>query len=172
MLEQLSRSLEAGDFSSLSTRAFRHVAPSFDPLSTRGAELHGGRWNARGTSALYLALSIETAWAEFDRLVRLRGTSAEDLLSRKLATIRVRVDRLIEARSESIIGELGVEGDRYEDLSLKECRAAGEMVAGAGGAGLIAPSATGSGSVLVIFPANLGLEDELEVVDQVEVRWT
>jgi RES domain-containing protein len=172
MLEQLARSLEAGHYSSLSTRAFRHVAPSFDPLSTRGAELHGGRWNARGTPALYLALSVETARAEFDRLVRLRGTSAEDLLPRTLATIRVRVDRLIEARRDSITGELGVEGGRSGELSMKACRAAGELVAGTGGTGLIAPSATGTGSVLVVFTSNLEIEDELEVLDQVEVRWT
>lgn len=172
MLEHLSRALQAGDFSGFSGSAFRHVAPSFDPLSTRGAELHGGRWNVPGTPALYLALSIETARAEFDRLVKLRATSADDLLPRTLATIRVRVDRLIDTRHESMLRELGVEGDRHAKMSLKACRAAGEMVADAGGAGLIAPSVTGQGSVLVILPANLGDEDELELVDQVEVGWT
>jgi RES domain-containing protein len=37
---------------------------AWDPESGEGARLHGGRFNARGTPALYLSLSFEAAWAE------------------------------------------------------------------------------------------------------------
>lgn len=37
---------------------------AFDPLSGEGAGIHGGRFNPRGTSALYLATSLECAILE------------------------------------------------------------------------------------------------------------
>ena len=37
---------------------------SFEPLSGEGARMHGGRFNAPGTPALYLSLSHATALAE------------------------------------------------------------------------------------------------------------
>ena len=37
---------------------------AFSPLSGAGAAIHGGRFNAKGTPALYLSLSIEGAVAE------------------------------------------------------------------------------------------------------------
>lgn len=48
---------------------------------------------------------------------------------------------------------------------------AGEMIAGAGAAGLLAPSVTGRGHILVAFPPNFTDEDEIELVDRVDVEW-
>lgn len=169
MLELLARTLRCDEFSGWSGAAFRHVAPSFDPLSTCGAELHGGRWNAPGTSALYLALSPETARAELDRLVALRAQSLDGLLPRNLATVRVSLDRVADLRGEPLLRELG--GARGE-LSASTCRSAGEMVANVGIAGLFAPSATGKGPVLVVFPANVGAHEGLELVDVVDSGWS
>lgn len=41
-----------------------HPAWAFSPLSGAGAAVHGGRFNARGVPALYLALTIDGAVAE------------------------------------------------------------------------------------------------------------
>jgi RES domain-containing protein len=41
-----------------------HPKWSFRPLSGDGAAVHGGRFNPKGTPALYLALTIETAVKE------------------------------------------------------------------------------------------------------------
>ena len=45
---------------------FRALNPIYarEPLSGRGAELYGGRFNARGTPALYTALDPATALRE------------------------------------------------------------------------------------------------------------
>ncbi|MCG6123023.1 MAG: RES domain-containing protein, partial [Microvirga sp.] len=45
---------------------YRAINPVYaqDPLSGRGAALYGGRLNAKGTPALYLSLSIQTALRE------------------------------------------------------------------------------------------------------------
>lgn len=37
---------------------------SFDPTSGDGAEIHGGRFNPKGTAALYTSTRPETAWLE------------------------------------------------------------------------------------------------------------
>lgn len=46
--------------------AFRahHPGWAYAPLSGEGARRHGGRFNAPGTPALYLALDYRTAWIE------------------------------------------------------------------------------------------------------------
>jgi RES domain-containing protein len=44
-----------------------HPKWSFKPLSGEGAAIHGGRFNPKGTPALYLALSLETAVREVVR---------------------------------------------------------------------------------------------------------
>jgi RES domain-containing protein len=44
-----------------------HPKWSFQPVSGDGAAVHGGRFNPKGTPALYLALSLETAVREFTR---------------------------------------------------------------------------------------------------------
>ena len=46
------------------------------------------------------------------------------------------------------------------------------MVAGTGASGLLAPSVTGIGTILVSFPQNFTAEDEANLIDQTEVDWT
>jgi RES domain-containing protein len=41
-----------------------HPAWAWEPESGEGARRHGGRFNPKGTAALYLSLNFETAWAE------------------------------------------------------------------------------------------------------------
>jgi RES domain-containing protein len=172
VLEHLAKTLakkEAGRWTGL---AYRHISPSFDPLSTRGAELHGGRWNKPGTPALYLALSIETARAEFDRLVELRAQAASDLHPRNLVTVQLDLAEVVDLQDDSVIPELGADDGSYVNLSTTLCQEAGEMVAGSGASGLLAPSVTNTGTILVAFPQNFTPEDETNLVDQTDIDWT
>lgn len=58
----------------LQQRCWRILAPkwAYDPLSGEGAARFGGRFNPKGTPALYLSEEIDTAFAEYqqDLLVR------------------------------------------------------------------------------------------------------
>lgn len=161
-----------GELDGWSGLTFRHVSPSFDPLSTRGAELHGGRWNAPGTPALYLATSVETARAEFDRLVELRAQSASDLLPRVLVTVRLELTKVVDLRVKSILRELGVSDKQFENLLPEACLTAGSLARASGASALVAPSVTGTGTILVAFPDKFTDQDKLELVDQTNVDWT
>ncbi|MEW9855262.1 RES family NAD+ phosphorylase [Novosphingobium sp. M1R2S20] len=46
-----------------------------EPLSGRGAELYGGRFNPKGTAALYLATSLHTAIREVNQVGDLQPTT-------------------------------------------------------------------------------------------------
>ena len=117
MLEYLVKALAKDAAEKWSGLAYRHISPTFDPLSTRGAELHGGRWNKPGTPALYLALSMETARAEFDRLVDLRVQAASDLHPRNLVRVQLNLAEVVDLQDDSVLRELGAKDGRYENLS-------------------------------------------------------
>lgn len=55
---------------------YRALNPLYarDPLSGRGAALHGGRFNAKGTEALYTALDPKTALFEANQVGDLQPT--------------------------------------------------------------------------------------------------
>lgn len=57
------------------------------PLSGEGARLFGGRWNAQGTAALYLAMDPATAVAEFYQGLPKPGT---------LAPYRIEAERIAD----------------------------------------------------------------------------
>lgn len=59
---------------SLHQRYWRILAPKWahDPLSGAGAALFGGRFNPKGTPALYLSESIDTAFAEYQQELLVR----------------------------------------------------------------------------------------------------
>jgi RES domain-containing protein len=58
----------------LHQRCWRILAPKWahDPLSGQGAALYGGRFNPKGTPALYLSESIDTAFAEYQQELMVR----------------------------------------------------------------------------------------------------
>lgn len=56
---------------------YRALNPIFarEPLSGRGAQLHGGRFNAKGVAALYLSLDVMTAVREANQVGTLQPTT-------------------------------------------------------------------------------------------------
>jgi RES domain-containing protein len=115
---------------------------SFKPLSGDGAAVHGGRFNAKGTPALYLALDPMTAIKE-----------ASQGFARKfepcvLCTYEVDCEDIVDLRSDALQVAAGVaQTDMacawFADASGRRLaasqRLAKRLIAG-GAAGLLAPS--------------------------------
>lgn len=81
---------------------YRALNPLYarEPLSGRGAELYGGRFNARGTPALYLALDVLTAIREANQVGSLQPTT--------LVAYDADIDDLFDCRDEAALAAQGM----------------------------------------------------------------
>ena len=151
---------------------YRALNPVYarDPLSGRGAELYGGRFNARGTPALYLSLSPATALREANQVGTLQPIT--------LVAYRADLASLVDGRD---VGSLAAWDTTPDGLADPDWR--GRMLAGrpmptqdlaarfaeAGYVGLIAPSyARGAAAAdinVVLWRWNTGGGDTVAVVD-------
>lgn len=142
-----------------------------EPLSGRGAELYGGRFNRKGTPALYTSLSIMTALREANQAGNLQPTT--------LVSYDADMERIFDSRDSAALRE-----ERMDTTTLAEAtwrdqmRSTGEAktqafarrLAAAGYHGLLvksyAPGATGDDLNLVLWkwsnraPCRLTLIDD------------
>ena len=81
---------------------YRALNPLYarEPLSGRGAGLYGGRFNARGTPALYLALDVLTAIREANQVGSLQPTT--------LVAYDADIDDLFDCRDEAALAAQGM----------------------------------------------------------------
>lgn len=77
------------------------------PLSGRGAELHGGRFNPRGTPALYTSLSILTALREANQVGHLQPTT--------LVSYRADVTSILDTRDRVALDAEGIDAALLAD---------------------------------------------------------
>jgi RES domain-containing protein len=68
---------------------------SFAPTSGAGAAIHGGRFNPKGVEALYLALSVETAFVEISQGL------AEKFKPAVLISYEVDCDDVVDLRTDA-----------------------------------------------------------------------
>lgn len=158
-IERLSPASHSGE-------AFRHVAERWHPLSGAGARLQGGRWNpAESFATLYLALNRATAIAEFQRMAKRSGLAPEDFMPRRLHRIALELQAVVDLTVPE--GELpGVLADLdFQARDLVPSQAVGEAAEHLGREAIRAPSATGSGEILAVFPDRLRPESRIEPVD-------
>ena len=75
-------------------KLYRALNPVYarEPLSGRGAELHGGRFNRKGMAALYTSLSIMTALREANQVGNLQPTT--------LVSYDAEFERVFDCRDE------------------------------------------------------------------------
>lgn len=149
-----------------SGRAYRHIAERWNPLSGAGARRVGGRWNpAASFSTLYLAAERETAIAEFQRMAAKAGRRPEDFLPRRIYRYEIRLSALLDVRPTGAHSALGLTEKDLEGDDPSKCQAVGEAAEHLGLEGVIAPSATGAGTVLAIFFDAVRPDSAIDVVD-------
>lgn len=81
---------------------YRALNPLYarEPLSGRGAALYGGRFNARGTAALYLTLDVVTAIREANQVGSLQPTT--------LVSYDADIDGLFDSRDAAALTAHGM----------------------------------------------------------------
>lgn len=121
------------------------------PLSGEGARLYGGRWNAKGTEALYLAMDPATAVAEFYQGLPKPGTLAPyrieadaiaDLTNGGGGPLDATVEHALVANWKA----MAARGDRTPP----SWTLAAELIA-AGAEGALVPSAQNRGGVCMVL---------------------
>lgn len=95
-------------------KLFRALNPIYtrDPLSGYGAELHGGRFNAKGRPALYMSLSIVTALREANQVGDLQPTT--------LVSYEADIESVFDAREEAALESFGMNGASLADPTWRD----------------------------------------------------
>lgn len=146
--------------------AYRHLAPHWHPLSGAGARIQGGRWNPPESFAtLYLAPQPETAAAEFRRMADRIGRPPEDFLPRRLYRYRLDLRAVVDLTGERAQLPEPVAGLDFAAADPMATQEVGEAAALLGREAILAPSATGIGSVLAIFIDRLLPDSTVEPLD-------
>ncbi|AOO85005.1 RES family NAD+ phosphorylase [Bosea vaviloviae] len=129
-------------------KLYRALNPIYarEPLSGRGAELYGGRFNPKGVPALYTSLSIMTALRESNQVGNLQPTT--------LVAYEAQIEAVFDCRDETTLAAEGMDAAALADPTWRdEMRATGEAktqnlarrLIGAGYSGLLVRSfATGA----------------------------
>jgi RES domain-containing protein len=163
---QLLARIDALDPITLSTQAFRHVAHDRHPLSGAGARLHGGRWNPPDSfSTIYLALEPQTTVSEFYRLAARQGRAPEDFLPRRMYRYEVNLEAVLDLRDPVSRASLNLSDTDLRANGATQCQEIGESVHYLGLEGVIAPSATGEGTVLAVFFDRLHADSQVRDID-------
>jgi len=102
-------------------KLFRALNPFYarEPLSGRGAELHGGRFNGKGTPALYCSLSVMTALREANQVGNLQPTT--------LVCYEAEIEGIFDTRDDGALHAAGMDTAALSDASWRDqVRTAGE----------------------------------------------
>jgi len=90
---------------------YRALNPIYarEPMSGRGAELYGGRFNRKGTPALYLSLSVMTALREANQAGSLQPTT--------LVSYDADIERVFDSCDEAALRAEGIDAAALADPS-------------------------------------------------------
>lgn len=95
-------------------RLYRALNPLYarEPLSGKGAALHGGRFNPKGMPALYCSLSVMTALREANQAGTLQPTT--------LVSYEAEVEGIFDTRDETALRAHGIDSAVVADPSWRD----------------------------------------------------
>lgn len=164
--QQLIARIDAIEPTPFAGQAFRHLSHDHHPLSGMGARIHGGRWNPPDSfSTLYLALDRETTVREFYRLAERQGRDPDDFLPRRLYRYDIALAALLDLREPATRTALQLSDPELRSSDAAKCQQIGESAHHLGLEGILAPSATGKGVVLVVFFDRLHADSQVRDLD-------
>jgi len=102
-------------------KLYRALNPVYaaEPLSGRGAQIYGGRFNPKGVPALYASLSIMTALREANQVGALQPTT--------LVSYDAEIDSVFDARDEAALAREGMDAASLADTTWRDqMRTSGE----------------------------------------------
>jgi RES domain-containing protein len=100
---------------------YRALNPNYasEPLSGRGAQLHGGRFNPKGMPALYCSLTVMTALREANQVGSLQPTT--------LVSYEAEIEAVFDCRDEVALKAEGMDATALADRGWRdEMKARGE----------------------------------------------
>lgn len=100
---------------------YRALNPIYarEPMSGRGAELYGGRFNRKGTPALYLSLSVMTALREANQVGSLQPTT--------LVSYDADIEDIFDSRDDAAMAAQGMDAAILADPTWRDqMKTAGE----------------------------------------------
>ncbi|MFG1316409.1 RES family NAD+ phosphorylase [Xanthobacter autotrophicus] len=102
-------------------KLYRALNPIYarEPLSGRGAELYGGRFNPKGVPALYTSLSVMTALREANQVGNLQPTT--------LVAYEAEIDGIFDCRDDAALSAEGMDAPAIADTTWRDqMKASGE----------------------------------------------
>lgn len=117
---------------------------------------------------MYAATDVATVDRELARAARRSGLSVRHMSPRRLATIAVRLSRVLDLTRADVLRALGVSAGVLVDEDASIPRRIGEAAHHLGYEAILAPSATGDGTVLAIFLDNRASDSVIEMIEVVD----
>lgn len=165
MDRDLLRALDHLSRGSIELTVYRHTSLAYQPLSGDAARRSGGRWNPPASfPVVYTATDVATVDRELARSARRAGLSIHKMSPRRLATIAVRLTRVLDLTQREVLDALGSSTAALIDEDPTLSQRIGEAAHHLGYEAILAPSATGNGIVLAIFMDNRASTSVVELV--------
>ncbi len=141
--------------SSVNATVYRVVRKGIDPLSSRGSELNGGRYNLPGTKGiLYASFEKAVAVAEVAKGLTARGINPDDYGPDEWWAYELEVNstRVLDLTNPRVLEALQITGASIVGDEVAVTRQIGKQAIEAGFDAIIAPSAARQqGNNIVIF---------------------
>jgi RES domain-containing protein len=118
---------------------WRAVQEGYDPLSTQGARIRGGRWHPAGIDVLYTSFEPTTARAELARAAALQLRPEAELYPITLARLAVTAE-IVELDEDEVLKLLGVQVPFTALVPTKQTQRIGRAAIDAGIEALVVPS--------------------------------